>query len=276
MRGAIAAGMTAALERLELRHAFDCVYGSSAGAMMGAYFITGQSLLAPAIYEEDLPNRTFISFRRAFRRRTPIMDIDFLVDEVIGRRKPFDYRQALASPIELHVLATRISDGAPLDLSGFQEPGQLREALRAAARIPGLGGPPVMLPDGPCVDSGLHDSLGFRAALAGGATHVLLLRTRAGGSGIERLGRWQRALLRSQGASKLAVELISRRPEQYAADLRLASERQHAAKPPFAYSILPASAAVTIGRIGRNAQQIRACAEAGDRAALAAFGIPKR
>jgi hypothetical protein len=44
MRGSVAAGMAAALEQLGLTDAFDVVYGSSAGALVGAYFVGGGGL----------------------------------------------------------------------------------------------------------------------------------------------------------------------------------------------------------------------------------------
>jgi predicted acylesterase/phospholipase RssA len=49
MRGVVSAGMVAALEQLGLTHAFDAVYGSSAGAINGAYFLTGQANLGATI-----------------------------------------------------------------------------------------------------------------------------------------------------------------------------------------------------------------------------------
>ena len=42
MRGCVAAGATAALNVLGLNDAVDIVYGSSAGSMIGAYFISRQ------------------------------------------------------------------------------------------------------------------------------------------------------------------------------------------------------------------------------------------
>ena len=45
MRGCVGAGMLAALNHLGLRDAFDVVYGSSAGSLMGAYFLSGQTPL---------------------------------------------------------------------------------------------------------------------------------------------------------------------------------------------------------------------------------------
>jgi hypothetical protein len=64
MRGVVSAGMVAALEQLGLTDAFDAVYGSSAGAINGAYFLAGQANLGVTIYSEDINNRHFIDLRR--------------------------------------------------------------------------------------------------------------------------------------------------------------------------------------------------------------------
>jgi hypothetical protein len=53
MRGAVSAGMTASIAALGLSNAFDVVYGSSAGAVVGSYFVTRQMCLD--VYLEILP-----------------------------------------------------------------------------------------------------------------------------------------------------------------------------------------------------------------------------
>jgi len=53
MRGAVSAGMAAAIASLGLSDAFDSVYGSSAGCIVGAYMISRQ--MAVSVYTEVLP-----------------------------------------------------------------------------------------------------------------------------------------------------------------------------------------------------------------------------
>jgi predicted patatin/cPLA2 family phospholipase len=53
MRGAVSAGMTASIAALGLSDAFDEVYGSSAGAVVGSYFVTRQMCLD--VYVDILP-----------------------------------------------------------------------------------------------------------------------------------------------------------------------------------------------------------------------------
>src|SRR4029077_12182161 len=69
MRGVVSAGMVVALQRLGLIDVFDAVYGSSAGAMNGAYLLARQALFGTTIYYEDINNAQFVDFRRVLRGR---------------------------------------------------------------------------------------------------------------------------------------------------------------------------------------------------------------
>ena len=62
MRGVISAGMVVALEQLGCSRCFDAVYGSSAGAINGAFFVAGQAGLGTTIYYENINHREFIDF----------------------------------------------------------------------------------------------------------------------------------------------------------------------------------------------------------------------
>src|SRR5690242_8962304 len=50
MRGVVSPGMTAAIEQLGLRDAFDEVHGASAGAFNGAFLLAGQAAYLTALY----------------------------------------------------------------------------------------------------------------------------------------------------------------------------------------------------------------------------------
>lgn len=265
MRGVLSAGMTLALEALNTRLAFDRIYGSSAGALMGAYFIAGQAALAPSIYFQDLPNRRFIS-RRRFFTPGPVLDLDFLIDEVIGSVKPLDYDAVLGAPIELHVLATSIDDAHSIDLTAFQDKSQLREAMRASARLPGLAGPPVAINGMRCYDAGLSDSLAFRSALRGGATHVLALKTRVEGSGPAQLSTGQEwAMRRFLGVPREAVRLVAARPALYAQESeeikRLTSLGPESS--PQVFAIGPTPSDPTVVRMGRSRKELEEGAKVG-------------
>src|SRR5580704_15360091 len=90
-----------------------------------------------------------------------------------------DFAAVIANPIEYHPLATDAATGISTDLRPYvTNPVELRLALRASAALPLLAGPPVEFVGRRFYDAGLSESVPYRTALAQGATHVLVLRSR--------------------------------------------------------------------------------------------------
>ncbi len=201
MRGVVSAGMLKALEECGVRETFDAVYGSSAGAVNGAFFLASQVADGITIYFEDINNASFISLKRSVTRR-PVMSLDYLLDDVMKRRKVLDWRAVLDSPVELKVAASSLEDLRVRLLTGFRDREHLFAALRASSSIPLLGGPPAELDGGLYLDALLYEPIPYRSAVRDGCSHVLVLLTRPDGtlngepSLFERhvLGRWMAAL----------------------------------------------------------------------------------
>lgn len=179
MRGVISAGMVSGLEELGLAGAFDAVYGSSAGAINAAYFLAGQAALGTTIYYEDINTRDFIDHWRPLRGQ-PIVDLSFVIDEVMVRRKALDVARVLAAPSPLSVLATDVATGRSAVLGGFTSARDLFSALRAGATMPVVAGTPYPHREGRYVDASLSEPIPVPSAEAAGHTHVLALLTRPG------------------------------------------------------------------------------------------------
>ena len=178
MRGSVSAGMALAVHELGLLDAFDAVYGASAGALAAAWLLSSRP--------QGLLGCLDPRFMRACIRKTnllrgrPMVDIERLIEEIYIREYPLDYASVLRTPIELHLLATDIDTGEPVDLfSKTTDINALRLALRASTALPVLAGRPVTLGDHRYFDAGLAESVPFRQALKDGATHVLVLRSKA-------------------------------------------------------------------------------------------------
>ena len=180
MRGVISAGMVSALEQLGLTHAFDAVYGSSAGAINAAYFLAGQAGLGTTIYYEDINNRQFIDLLRPLRGR-PIVDLAFLLDDVVERRKRLDCDVLWSAASPLTVLATDVHAQAAVRLQGLRDRARTIAALRASATMPVVAGPPVSFDGRTFLDASLSEPIPVPAAEAEGCTHALVLLTRTGG-----------------------------------------------------------------------------------------------
>lgn len=186
MRGAVAAGMVAALEQLGLADAFDTVYGTSSGAIAGAMFLARQSAHGASAYYEELVDGPFIDFRHVLRRRA-LVSLDYLFNWVIPRSRGFDLSACVGSSTPLTIVATRIDDGSylPEYLTGFADEADLLACLQASCTVPFACGPPVRARDGLYVDGALTESIPIRAALSPhdgmSPTHTLALLTRPAG-----------------------------------------------------------------------------------------------
>jgi predicted patatin/cPLA2 family phospholipase len=275
MRGAVSGGMVLALEELGLRDAFDAAYGSSAGTLNSMWLVSGRVRDGiPTWTDPDLAG-ALISRRRALRGR-PVVDTTRLVEERYERLSPGLFRAVLASSTELHPIATDVASGEAVDLHGLiADERTLRLALRASAALPLLAGPPVRLDGRRLLDAGLSAAIPFRAALADGATHVLVLRSRVQGETAQPALGWGGAmtarLLRRIDPAVASAFLT--RAEREGEDEALLA--RHAADPalrPHILSIRPARGSPVPARLEKDIEIIRGGLEAGRRAVHAALG----
>jgi predicted patatin/cPLA2 family phospholipase len=177
MRGSITGGMALALHELGLGSALDAVYGSSAGSISGAWLLSSnpEGLRGWA----DPEYARALIHRRAALRGKPIVEVETLIEEVYQTTFPLDYASVLASQVEYHPLGTDAVTGLSTDLRPLiHDTADLRLAIRASAALPLLAGPPVELGGRRFYDAGVSESIPYRTALAQGATHVLVLRSR--------------------------------------------------------------------------------------------------
>jgi predicted acylesterase/phospholipase RssA len=176
MRGILSGGMALTVAELGLVPAFDAIYGASAGAITGAWLLSRpEGLLG---WPEPAYVRVLIR-RTAWLRGRPVADVRALIEDLYQTTFPLDFAAVLANPVELHPLATDAATGQPTDLYPFiGNPVELRLALRASAALPLLAGPPVEFAGRRFYDGGVSESVPYRTALAQGATHLLILRSR--------------------------------------------------------------------------------------------------
>ena len=179
MRGVISGGMVAGLEALGLLNAFDVIYGTSAGAMAGAYFIARQARYGTTIYYENINNRHFINFRRFPRR--PVVDLGFLFDAVIGKRKFLDCETILDSAIPLRPVATSVDELGAHVFDDSRTPDDILKSLRASATMALVAGPPFEVEGRRYLDGSISEPIPVHSATQDGATHILALVTRPQG-----------------------------------------------------------------------------------------------
>jgi predicted patatin/cPLA2 family phospholipase len=176
MRGVVSAGMVTGLQHLGLRDVFDAVYGTSAGAINGAYFLSGQAAYGTTIYYENVNNSRFIARRRIISPGR-VMSLEFLLDQVMVHEKILDWQAVLESAIPLKVVVTSVERRRAETLEGFLSRQQLWESLRASSRVPVIAGPPVEIGKEKYVDGGVYAKIPLDLAVADLCTHTLVLHT---------------------------------------------------------------------------------------------------
>lgn len=283
MRGVVSAGMATGLEVLGLRDAFDVVYGSSAGACAGAFFLAGQAQSGARLYYEAVNNRQFIDVFRGLQRRA-IVDLDFLFDNVLRTRHPIDFAAIQRSRVDLVVLASHV-DGKygteehveAVRLSDFEDADDLMGALHASCRMPILGGEPFTYRGMRYWDAAIVQPVPIYAALADGCTHILVLLTLPRDTRPGKIGLLDRLLLapRVASASPSLARMYTSRSDRYRETCQMIFTRSSLRDgPPYVEGVYADAASPVIGRTEVRTARLIAAARAGGQAVLSAFGRP--
>lgn len=178
-RAAYGGGMVTALENAGLLHTVDAIYGSSAGALNGAWFLCGRANANVHGWWEPSSMDATIRPLNALRGK-PVVDTDVIVYHLYEQVTPMGFAEILASDVEYHPIATDAATGKAVDLGPtLHTKTDIQNAMRATARLPLLGGHPVEIGGRKFIDGGVAENTPVRVALEQGATHVLALRTKA-------------------------------------------------------------------------------------------------
>lgn len=271
MRGVVSAGMVAALQELDGARLFDHVYGSSAGALNGAYFLAGQAEKGLPIYSEDLPERRFVCWRR-YLRGGPLLHLDDLIDEVMTHVRPLDFDALHRSRPTFHPLAYDLVEQRVVAMPDPLNRESLFERLRASCRVPVFGGPPVV--DGPHTwcDPLLHEPIPCRTPLALGATHLVVLSTRPSPQ-FSRAGVVQRSFeerLLTRWDPRLATSMVADGTTPYD-DATLLQDLVEAGR-----ALVVSPAGPIVGRLETDPDALRAGAERGRAAVMASEALTGR
>ena len=248
-RGTYSSGMVMALEELGLTRCFDSVYGSSAGALNGAWLLSGRALSGMrGWWDPEIMKRVINPWR--LLRGGPVVDTDYLVNTVYRELTPMDFPAILANPVTYHPLATDADTGDSVDLRQYiHRVEDLQAALRATTCLPVLAGSPIRLGGRRFVDAGVAEPLPFRTALSQGSTHVLVLRTRRATERPEKPSRRQGMVVQ-----RLLPGLKTVWAQQYARDL---ADEQLLAELPSVMSVRPPSDAPDVTAMERDPKILR-------------------
>ena len=196
MRGSTSAGGALALAHLGLSGLFDDVYATSAGVMNAAYYLSRQEDIGISIYFDDLATRAFYNPWRCWK----VLDVDYVMEDVVKGRKRLDLDRLRQSPSRFHVamLDRSTGEGVVVDTGLAKE--STYTVLHAALSVPVLYNRPVMVAGRPCMDGGLAIPFPLRHAIADGCTDILVLLSHPVAYVQPEYALWQDVLFRTMCA----------------------------------------------------------------------------
>ena len=274
MRGAVSGGMALALHELGLSDAFR-----RRVRVVGRRLerdVAGQRPCARRHPDLDRPwSGARADPPRRRLRGGPVVDVETLVEKRYEQLSPGLFDAVLAADTELHPIGTDVSSGDAVDLhDSIDDEQALRRALRATAALPLLAGGPVEVDGRRFLDAGLSAAIPFRAALADGATHVLVLRSRRFGETAQPPGRVSGALtnaLLRRIDPAVARAFMSRADRESRDEEFLAERDADPSLEPAVMSIRPAPDSPVPSRLERDIDTVRAGLDAGHAAAMEAL-----
>jgi predicted patatin/cPLA2 family phospholipase len=271
-RGTYSSGMVLALDELGATPAFDAVYGSSAGALNGAWLLCGRSQTGVRTWWNPTVMRRIINPLHTLRGRA-VIDLEYLVHQVYSVLEPMDFPAILANPVSFHPLATDADTGESTDLYPFiDDVDAIKTALAASSCMPVLAGPPIAMGGRRFVDAGVAEPLPFRTALAQGATDVLVLRTRREDEIPVPPPRVQDVVV-PRFLRRQAPGTITAWREQYERDLE---DERLLREDPRLVSVRPPAGSPDVGALERDPAVLRRAVELGLEAVYAALELLRK
>eukprot|EP01035_Chromulina_nebulosa_P019631 gene19631-25542_t len=232
MRGCVAAGMATAVWYLGLQDSIDIVYGSSAGSLVGAYFIADQM---PYYGPEALFHccgLRLLDFRldslKNFineRIGKPVINLNYLLNYIVKDIKPIDWNifwnKQLSKDQVLKVVASGLVSKKSIALSvennNFDSYLQLSNCMRASMLLPGITGDAVRFTDSQISSStNLEETLWpeyitrFQSKLTSGSEPFSdVLRTRPDGVTVtSKMGLIEKLIIKRYFGRKLKLPSI--------------------------------------------------------------------
>ncbi len=184
--------------------------------------------------------------------------------------KPLDWRRVIDSPIKLHIMVTEAHQAEAVDFCHFDGQEDLLNAILYSCLMPVIAGPPAEVNETTAYTDGAVATGGIclSEALAGGCTHLLVLRSGPEGSVpngnftlVELLGY----LLLKDEYPKLAQSILREFRKRYRDALYLIEEAK--ANNPTIEAITPAKNEPLVSPFEMDSKKLIRGARAGYRAA---------
>lgn len=178
LRGVYSCGIAHGLCDLSVSNAFDCVIGTSAGALNALYFVSKRMEVAQSIYAENATDRRCINLLRF----PNIMDARWLIKEWILKKKRFCDHAVYNGRTRVFISATNTTTG---DLRWFcnldEDRTTFERAILATAYTPIVCGQEEIIQGEPYNDGFVKAALPIKKAIDLGCTDIVVVPTRKWG-----------------------------------------------------------------------------------------------
>ena len=246
LRGAFTSGVLEFF--LENDVHFNRIVGVSAGACIGASYMSRQKGRNWKVYVEYPSDRRFMGWRHLLTKGC-YFNTEFLYDDIPNRLVPYNEKAFYSNPVEYDIVATCLNSGESVVFSkrDIERVGLLRVIL-ASSSLPLMSAPVEI--DGKCyLDGGVKDSIPVRYALSRHKKAVVVL-TRPRGY---RKGKLKGSFLLKLAFRKYPdfVKTILKRNEEYNRTLDFCEQMEKEGL----VMLLAPSADVVIGRTEHSRQR---------------------
>ncbi len=210
LRGVYTSGVQGVLHRAGL--SFDCLIGTSAGAMNGINFLSGQPERSFFIDRHYCRDKNFMGLRPLLREGQ-IFSFTYMYGPV-NDRFPLDLKAFGKNPTRFIAVASEATEGEACYLESPPCSDMLL-ALRASSSMPLLS-TPMELDGRYYYDGGPSMPVAYERALAEGYQRVVLILTRQKGYRKSPYGRVSRAAIRRKFRSSPAfIDMMLSSPSRY-------------------------------------------------------------
>jgi predicted patatin/cPLA2 family phospholipase len=198
MRGVYTAGALLGFDLMGMNDVFDVAYGTSAGVINTAHFLSLAGAPKTATYYRALADGRFYNPWRVWK----MVNVDFLLNDVLQGEFPLDLAaaQKSATPFYIAYLDHRT---AQVKYALLQEAGnQTWNLIKAAVAMPVVYRPHVFYDGHRCLDAGVAESYALPRAIDDGCTDILVLLSRNLESGYHHRSRYEKILFRQFAARR--------------------------------------------------------------------------
>lgn len=174
-RGTYAAGVLKVL--LENGYEFDEVYGTSAGALLGAEFVTRDQDRLKKLIIELASAKGFIKVQNYFTKGS-IFDFDYLLKELPKNKIPFRKEDFYSSKTGFYAVSSCVDDNTVAYFS--KEDPNFLKGLESSASLPPYS-KPIMINGKGYVDGGILEAVPFEKPLNDNVEKIVVIATREKG-----------------------------------------------------------------------------------------------